>query len=306
MTPFGFLCCDKPVGMTSRDAVNIVTGCLRKANGGQKLKVGHAGTLDPLAEGVLVMAVGRAVRLVPYVQQQAKFYRATFLLGQSTVSGDLEGEVTLRDDLPMPEKDQLELAAASLVGTITQIPPAHSAIRIDGQRAYDLVRAGKEVVVPSRQVDIHHLRVTRFAPPEFDIDVSCGSGTYIRTLGMDIAKAAGSVSVMKHLRRYGVGVFRESDSVSIDQIRDTDPLQYLRPAIDAVGCLPQLVVDDEQARRLVSGLDLDLDATDQSGDVVDTGEAAALWDDELLAIVHRRSIMGGPMRWWPKRVFLRD
>ena len=187
MTPFGFLCCDKPTGMTSRDAVNIVAGCLRKANGGVKVKVGHTGTLDPLAEGVLVMAVGRAVRLVPYVQQQAKFYRATFTLGQSTVSGDMEGEVTYRDDLPMPGEQDLRMAAESLTGTITQIPPAHSAIKIGGKRAYDLVRAGESVDVPSRQVQIHHLRIDGYQPPELDLDIGCGSGTYIRTLGMDLA-----------------------------------------------------------------------------------------------------------------------
>ena len=306
MTPFGFLCCDKPVGMTSRDAVNIVAGCLRKANGGKKVKVGHAGTLDPLAEGVLVMAVGRAVRLVPYVQQQAKFYRATFRLGQSTMSGDTEGEVTIRDDLPMPSLEQLEAAACSLCGTITQVPPAHSAIKIDGKRAYDLVRAGKEVVVPSRQVDIHHLHVTRYAVPEFDLDIGCGSGTYIRTLGMDLAIAAGNVAVMTFLRRYAVGVFHESDSVSIDKIRQTDPTQYLRPALDAAGYLPRIQIDDDQARRLINGLDLNIDAIDAVGKVVTTGDAVAIWKDELFAVVHRRKIESECYQWWPKRVFPRD
>ena len=283
-----------------------MAGCLRKANGGKKVKVGHTGTLDPLAEGVLVLAVGRAVRLVPYVQQQPKFYRATFLLGQTTQSGDMEGEVTYRDDLPIPSKAQLEAAAESLTGTITQVPPAHSAIKINGKRAYDLVRAGKQVDVPSRQVEIHHLRITRFQAPEFDMDIGCGSGTYIRTLGMDLAKAAGCVAVMKHLRRYGVGVFQESESVSIDTIRQTDPCRFLRPAADGIGHLPKMHVDDDQARRLLDGLDLHLDATDSSGKVVTTGEAAAIWQGELFAVAERRSIKDGPMRWWPKRVFPRD
>ncbi|WP_068259016.1 tRNA pseudouridine(55) synthase TruB [Rubripirellula obstinata] len=306
MTPFGFLCCDKPVGMTSRDAVNIVAGCLRKSNDGKKVKVGHAGTLDPLAEGVLVLAVGRAVRLVPYVQQQSKFYRATFLLGQSTVSGDTEGEVTVRDDLPMPNRNQLDAAAASLRGTITQIPPAHSAIKIDGKRAYDLVRAGKEVVVPSRQVIINHLDITRFAPPEFDLDIGCGSGTYIRTLGIDLANAAGSVAVMTYLRRYAVGVFHERDSIPIDEIRNTDPCQFLRPGLDAVGYLPSFQIDDDQARRLINGLDLNLDALDDAGNVVTSGDAAAIWKGELFAVVHRRKIESQSYQWWPKRVFPRD
>jgi tRNA pseudouridine55 synthase len=292
--------------MTSRDAVNIVAGCLRKANGGQKVKVGHAGTLDPLAEGVLVLAVGRAVRLVPYVQQQPKFYRATFVLGKSTISGDAEGEVTIRDDLPMPNRDQLDSAAATLRGTITQIPPAHSAIKIDGKRAYDLVRAGKEVVVPSRQVVINHLDITRFEPPELDMDIGCGSGTYIRTLGMDLAAGAGSVGVMTYLRRYAVGVFHERDSVSVDTLRSTDPLPFLRPGLDAVGFLPSFHVDDDQARRLVNGLDLNVDAVDDSGNVVTSGDAAAIWRGELFAVVHRRKIESHSYQWWPKRVFPRD
>lgn len=306
MTPFGFLCCDKPVGMTSRDAVNIVAGCLRKANGGVKVKVGHTGTLDPLAEGVLVMAVGRAVRLVPYVQQQAKFYRATFVLGQSTVSGDLEGEVTHRDDLPMPAELDLRLAAKSLTGTITQIPPAHSAIKIGGKRAYDLIRAGKSVDVPSRQVEIHHLRIDRYDPPELDLDIGCGSGTYIRTLGMDLARLAGSVGVMSYLRRYAVGVFEESGCVPIDVIRNCDPLPYLRPAIDGVHGLPTMTVDDDQARRLIQGLDLELDAVDDSGQVTTSGDAAVIWQEQLFAIVHRRKIKSDHYRWWPKRVFPSD
>ena len=301
MAPFGFINCDKPIGMTSRDVVNIVSGCLPKTKERKKIKMGHAGTLDPLAEGVLVLGVGRAVRLVPYVQQQPKFYRGTFLLGQTSESGDLEGEVTLHPNFDPPSLGDLQSAAIGLTGRITQVPPAYSAIKINGRRAYDLIRSGQPVDMPSREVDVHHVRVTRYEYPEFDLDVGCGSGTYIRTLGMDLAIAAGSVSVMKHLRRYAIGVFDESDSVSIDQIRRSDPCDFLRPATDGIGSMPRMMIEDVHAGRLIHGLDLNLDAKDVAGQVVTDGEVAAIWQGELFAILHRRE-----GQWWPRRVFPRD
>lgn len=293
LAPFGFINCDKPIGMTSRDVVNIVAGCFRKT------KVGHSGTLDPLAEGVLVLGIGRAVRLVSYVQQQRKYYRATFLLGQSSESGDLETALQHHPELAIPTLNQLESAAASLVGNIDQIPPAHSAIKINGKRAYDRIRAGQTVKMPSRQVEIHHFKITRYEYPEVDMDVCCGSGTYIRTLGMDLATAAGSAGVMKSLKRYGVGVFREDQSIPIDTLRTSDPTQFLLPAMMSVGGMPQFKIDEDQATRVVNGLDIDLPDSDEL--LIRDTEVAAVLDGELLAIM-----MPKRNSWWPKRVFPRS
>ncbi|MGI9470837.1 MAG: tRNA pseudouridine(55) synthase TruB [Rubripirellula sp.] len=251
--PFGFLCCNKPTGMTSRDVVNVVQRRLPR-----KTKVGHAGTLDPLAEGVLVIGIGPAVRLVPYVQQQPKHYVATFRLGQSSVSGDLEGEITHHDNLPEPTREQLDDAALTLVGQVEQTPPAHSAIWVDGRRAYQRIRAGEEFEMPKRIVQVDRFTITRYAYPEVDLDIVCGSGTYIRTLGIDLAIAAGSTSVMSFLSRVGVGSFRLEDSVSIETLRDGDFLSSLLPASRAVEHLSHASVCDEESARLGNGLCIDL------------------------------------------------
>ncbi len=250
---FGFLNCNKPPGMTSRDVVNIVQRRLRK------VKVGHAGTLDPLAEGVLVLGVGPAVRLVPYVQQQAKHYRATFRLGASSVSGDLEGEVTEYPDLPVPSEEQIESAAARLVGRIQQTPPAHSAIWVDGRRAYQRIREGEAFEMPQRTVEVYSLRVLRYEFPEVDLDISCGSGTYIRTLGLDLALAAGSTAVMAHLCRHGVGGFVHKDAVTVEQLREEEIEPMLMPATLAVTQLPRITIDEQETERLGHGLCIDSD-----------------------------------------------
>ncbi len=292
MTIFGFLNCDKPAGMTSRDVVNVVQRRIRP------LKVGHAGTLDPLAEGVLVLGVGPAVRLVPYVQRQSKHYRATFQIGQSSVSGDLEGEVTRHDDLPIPSAPQLVAAAKELIGDIEQIPPAHSAIWVDGRRAYDRVRAGENVEMPSRMVTIHSLEIVRYGFPEIVLDVVCGSGTYMRTLGMDLARLAGSTAVMSHLKRVAVGPFRCGDSVSIEQLRDEPIESLLVPAIHGVAGLLKLSVDAEQCQRLGHGLCLDDEVAMKAADG-ESGEAAAItMEGRLRAIVRRKR-----GAWCPYRVF---
>lgn len=285
--------------MTSRDVVNIVQRRLRK------VKVGHAGTLDPLAEGVLVLGVGPAVRLVPYVQQYSKHYLATFRLGASSVSGDLEGEVTEYPDLPIPSREQLEAAAAGLVGRIQQTPPAHSAIWVDGRRAHKRIRSGEQFEMPKRTVEVHSLRVLRYEFPEVDLDVVCGSGTYVRTLGLDLAVAGGSTSVMSHLRRCGIGPFVDEEAVSVEQLRHQDIESMLLPPTLGVSQMAKLVIDEIDSERLGHGLCIagepHVNSTETSCDGVwpDGSEAVAIdRSDNLRAIVRRK---GG--RWCPFRVF---
>lgn len=305
---FGFINANKPPGMSSRDLVNVVQRRLKGLRNpdGSKVKVGHAGTLDPLAEGVLVLGVGPAVRLVTYLQEQSKRYRGTFLLGQSSVSGDLEGPVELHPDLPMPDRESLESAARNLTGTITQTPPAHSAIWIDGKRAHERIRAGEEVDMPSRQVRVDSLEITRYAPPEFEVDVVCGSGTYIRTIGLDLAIAAGSVSVMSHLQRTEIGRFRIEQAVALERLRVDDLAPLLLPPSWATEHMAQIPIDDDRSVRLGNGLSIDGQVTGDnvSGDPhIDSKAtskefAAVLPDGRLRAIVYRRQ-----NAWYPRRVF---
>lgn len=279
--------------MTSRDLVNVVA---RRV--GKKTKVGHAGTLDPLAEGVLVLGVGPAVRLIPYLQQQSKRYRAVFRLGQSSDSGDLEGAITEHPDLPQPTREQLEHAARGLVGDIEQVPPAYSAVWVDGQRAYKRARAGQTVEMPSRQVRIDSLTIKRYEFPELEFETQCGSGTYIRSLGMDWARAAGSVAVMSYLRRTAVGSFRDTESILMDRLRTEDLSTMLVPCATAVEHLPQIRIDEEESQRLGHGLCIDLR---QPMDVseVDAQEMAAFNEEgHLRAIVRLKR-----GTWCPYKVF---
>ena len=282
--------------MTSRDVVNVVQRRLPR-----KTKVGHAGTLDPLAEGVLVLGVGPAVRLVPYVQQQPKHYLATFRIGSSSVSGDLEGDISEFPDLPIPTREQLEQAARDLTGQIDQVPPAHSAIWINGKRAHQRIRAGETFDMPSRKVEIHALNITRYEFPEVDLDVMCGSGTYIRTLGIDLAVNAGSTAVMSFLSRTGVGPFVIENALSVDVLREeTLDAHLLSPSL-AVQHLPQIEVAADDAQRLGHGLCLNEVEFIDSERMIDqdVSEAAAITPDgQLRAIVRLKR-----GQWCPHRVF---
>ena len=299
MRPFGFLNCDKPTGVTSRDVVNVVQRRLGK------VKVGHAGTLDPLADGVLVLGVGSASRLVPYVQRYRKHYRGTFHLGAESESGDIECEVIQPPGLPIPTRQQLESAAGNLVGTIEQTPPTYSAIHIDGKRAYQRIRAGEVFEMPKRLVEVDSMRVLRYDFPEIELDIVCGSGTYIRSIGIDLARAVGTVAVMTQLRRLAVGPFLVENAVPLDRLRHDDLDAMLSPAIFGVRDLPRLIVDAEASRRLGHGLGIDgvLESGDRWPDSkpVDGTEAAAVTEaDRLRAIVRRRKSMWSPYRVFPE------
>ena len=195
MLPFGLLCVNKPVGMTSRQAVNVVQRLARPA------KVGHAGTLDPLADGVLVVGVGSATRLLEYVQQMRKRYVGTFLLGRSSPTEDTEGQVTECPDAPVPTLDEIGSAAARWTGRIAQRPPAFSALKVAGRRAYDLARRGKLPQLAPRPVDVFQIEIRRYQYPELVLNVECGGGTYIRSLGRDLAESLGTAAVMSALTR---------------------------------------------------------------------------------------------------------
>ncbi len=243
----GILLVDKPRGMTSRRAVDLAAKLV------QPTKVGHAGTLDPLAEGLLVLCLGSATRLIEFVQQMPKCYDARFRLGCFSPTEDLEGEVTEMPDAPIPSADELAAALPRFRGPIEQRPSEYSALKIGGRRACDLLRAGRAVELPPRPVTIYRLDLLEYRYPEMRLLIECSRGTYVRALGRDLAAALGTSAVMTALRRLRIGEFSveaacDPTSLSRDQIAER-----LRPSREAVAHLPQWTADEAALARLRCG-----------------------------------------------------
>jgi tRNA pseudouridine55 synthase len=215
-------------------------------------KVGHAGTLDPLATGVLVVAVGQATRLIEYSHRLPKRYRAAFQLGRRSETEDLESPVEVLAEGPVPSGEQVRTAAANFVGEILQRPSRHSAVKVDGRRAYDLARSGAEFELAPRPVVIHSLNVVSYRYPDLVLDVECGAGTYIRALGRDLAEALGTVAVMTSLERTSVGLLHVSRAVSVEALLGgCEP--HLTTPTHLVDALEWLTVNREEIRQLHNG-----------------------------------------------------
>jgi tRNA pseudouridine55 synthase len=253
MSLFGLLNLNKPSGLTSRQVVDRVKRVVKPA------KVGHAGTLDPLASGVLVIGVGQGTRLVEYLHQLPKRYRATFLLGRTSDTEDTTGEVVELPDAQPPSREQLQRAAAELTGTIWQRPPAFSALKVEGRRAYALARAGEPVELVPRTIDVHRLEIVAYAYPELTVEIECSSGTYVRSLGRDLAERAGTAAVMSALQRTAIGPFTLDDALDPAELRRETVEQLLVPPLRAVEALmTPHVVSADQITRLCNGLPIDL------------------------------------------------
>ena len=237
--PYGILNLNKPTGITSRDVVNQVQRLLPR-----RTKVGHAGTLDPLASGVLVVCVGPATRLIEQVQRREKSYRGEFLLGRTSPTEDTDGPVTELDTPPVPTYEELCEAAAKFVGRIQQRPPAFSALKVDGRRAYDRARAGETVELEPRPVEVYRLEVVEYDYPRLTLDVTCGSGTYIRSLGRDLAIALGTGAVMSGLVRTAIGPFRLEEAISPDDLDRETLADRLLPALVTVEDLPRVELSE--------------------------------------------------------------
>lgn len=285
---FGLLNLNKPPGCTSRDVVNRVQKLVRPE------KVGHAGTLDPLATGVLVVAVGGATRLVEFVQQQPKKYLATFLLGRHSDTEDVEGRVVELSDPPQPSREQIEAALPRLTGEIEQVPPAFSALKVAGQRAYALARRGEEVQLAARRVTIFGLRVVDYAYPVLRLDIECSSGTYVRSLGRDLARALGTEAVMSALVRTAIGPFVLADAISPEGLTSESIAKQLHPAGAAVRHLPRIELDHGEVTELLHGRPIR-----RSGPAAAAETAAFDRSDDLVAILALRD---GKL--WPTRVFV--
>lgn len=210
----GILLIDKPAGISSFGVVARVRRILSNYFG-KKIKVGHAGTLDPFATGLLIVLVGRATKLSQYLLKKDKSYSATIFLGANSNTGDPEGEITSLAIKNPPSSSEIDSVLKTFIGDIDQVVPAFSAVKINGQRAYRLARQGKEIDLPTRSVHIYDLKKLSFKWPELSIDCRVSSGTYIRTLGEDIGKKLQTGGYLTALRRTSVDEYSVGQSVSL-------------------------------------------------------------------------------------------
>jgi len=310
----GWLVLDKPLGMGSTDAVSKIKW-LFKAE-----KAGHAGTLDPLASGILPIALGEATKTVPYVMDGAKVYRFTVAWGSETATDDAEGEVLKTSD-DRPARDAIEAILGDYTGTIQQKPPAYSAIKIAGERAYDLAREGEAVDIPAREVEIESLEIVSHEDGRTAFEVDCGKGTYVRALARDMGRHLGCYGHVVELRRTVVEPFDEEDAVSLEELEKAvaeaeasvasegeedeiveERLKARFAALDpvlldtgeAMDGYPQVVMSGDQANRIRLG-----------NPVILRGRDAPLPAEDACAFEHGRliaigEIAGGEFR--PRRV----
>jgi tRNA pseudouridine55 synthase len=315
---------DKPLEWTSHQVVAAV----RKWSG--QRRIGHAGTLDPLATGVLLLCLGKATRVSPYLMASTKVYRATVRLGLSTTTHDAEGEVTARQEVTA-SREQFEAALPAFLGQIQQVPPAYSAVKRQGKRLYEYARKGVEVEAPPRTVEIYDLSTVDWAPPDVILDVTCGPGTYVRALARDLGRALGCGASLAALRRLQSGQFSAKQAVPLSELENAfaqadahaDPRAavrdriraHLHPLDRAFAHLPALHLDAEAARRLTMGQDIKARAeeTHQPGLVPVDGHSRTYRDAQTSP--HARAYGPGRQflalvawhaeshRWRPRKVF---
>lgn len=262
----GLLLVDKPAGITSHTAVDRV----RHALGTRR--IGHAGTLDPFATGLLILLVGRATRLLPFLDAEPKVYRATIRFGMRTTTDDLTGE-PMQESQP-PERATVDRALASLTGHLLQRPPAFSAKRVGGQRAYKAARRGAPMVLEPAGVTVHAWRVLAWRDNDLDVEIDCSGGTYVRALARDLGEATGSAAHLAALRRLRSGRFRVDDALPLERIQAGEV--SITPPEAAVSHLACQELDDLGARRIARGQEVGAEG--------DAAVVALLHASQLLAI----------------------
>lgn len=270
----GFLNINKPKGLTSHDVVARVRRVIGRIGriGDRKVKVGHAGTLDPAATGVLPVAVGQATRLIEYLTNTSKGYRTVVQLGITTDTDDAEGTVIAERPVPVLDQGTVEKTITTFCGTIMQVPPMYSAIHHQGKRLYELARANQTVERPPRQVTVEQIvdQTTYPLTDQLVLDIVCSKGTYIRSLARDIGEALGCGAHAAMLERTHVGPFSLESAVSLAALQEEDGLleQVLLPPETGVAHLPSVSLDEEQAKRVGHGLPVDLPPIEPKGERV--------------------------------------
>jgi tRNA pseudouridine55 synthase len=285
----GFLFIDKPRGPSSFTVVATV----RRALGTKK--TGHAGTLDPGASGLLVLAVGACTRLLPYLPLEPKVYQFTVCFGSETDTLDSEGTV-LKSDGRIPTSDELKGAIPGFIGLQQQTPPRFSAIKVGGKRSYDLARKGEPVEPAARAIQIHALHLLRFDGPEAELEVTCSGGTYVRSLARDIALKLGACGFASAIRRVSTGRFGVDQALAFEKVAEAR--SALLPASEVFADEPKVILNDVQMARLATGSDV---ACEQlAGTIVPETLFAYDDSDQLVAVL---KLVEGK-RFHPEKVFL--
>jgi len=293
----GILNINKPAGKTSYGIVTMV-----KRLTGEK-RVGHAGTLDPMATGVLPICLGQATRLVEYLMDTTKTYRAEIELGVSTDSYDREGAITKWGDASAITQEQLESALDSFRGVITQIPPMYSAIKHQGKPLYELARAGIDVERKSRTAKIYSLELNNWENPILNIEVTCGKGTYIRSLANDLGEVLGCGAMLKNLERSRCGIFDIKEAVTTEHFEEACRGGYweslLYPMDSILSLWETVIVGEEKARAIRNGALIML-AENKSNKAESEFCRAYTWDGSLLGILRFDT---AKKQWQPEKVF---
>lgn len=289
----GLLNIDKPKGLTSHDVVARVRKLSRQQ------KVGHTGTLDPLATGVLLVCLGQATRLIEYQVTQQKRYRATLRFGTSTDTLDAEGAVLAQADISGLTEARLREVLLLFKGEIQQVPPIFSALKQEGQPLYKRARAGQAVTVEPRQVTIYELDWLAWTPPDLVIEVACSSGTYIRSLARDIGEAVGTGAHLAGLVRTANGAWHLEQAVPLDVLEaDAGWQQYLYPPDQMVTHLPQVTLDEPMTGAVKQGQLVKLSSDQSEGKLM----RAYTSSNEFLAILKLRQ--ADDNLWHPQKVFI--
>lgn len=290
----GVLVVDKPVGMTSHQVVQVV----REGTGIRR--AGHTGTLDPRASGVLVVLVGPAVRLSEYVSASDKRYQAIIRLGETTDTYDGDGEVLTRSAVDITA-EEIESALTQFEGTIEQMPPAYSAKRIHGQKAYELAREGEEFELEPKEIDVYHLELLEWDPPEAIVDVFCSSGTYVRSLANDLGVVLGCGGHLVGLRRTKSGEFALRDAVPLRKLEEAfdygDWYKFLIPAAEALGDWPSRELSYEEVDLVRHGHRVPVEFPPENPD---DWVRAISQQGELVALME---YLPEEKEWQPRKVF---
>ena len=293
----GVLVVDKPVGMTSHDVVEAI----RRGTGIRR--AGHTGTLDPRASGVLVILIGPAVRLSEYVSASDKRYQAIIRLGSSTDTFDSDGKFVRSDQPVNVTEEQFETILKQFEGEIEQTPPPYSAVKVGGRRAYDMARQGEEVELAPRKIQVHHLEVLEWAPPEVVVDVHCSSGTYVRSLANDMGNALGTGAYLVGLRRTKSGRFSLRDATPLRKLQEAftagNWYQYLIPAAEALGDWTAVELNPDDVEEVRHGHRVKAAVGVEQPQLVRGVSAAG----ELIALMIPAVGEDGSAEWQPKKVF---
>ncbi len=286
----GWLAIDKPLGLSSAKAVAVV----KRVTGAAR--VGHGGTLDPLATGILPIALGEATKTVQFAMTGRKTYRFTVRFGESRTTDDAEGEVVATSPV-RPDRAAIVAALPAFTGEIVQLPPAFSALKVGGRRAYQAARQGTPLDLAPRRAEIHRLVLLNTTPDEAELEVVCGKGVYVRALARDLAVALGTVGFVAMLRRTAVGPFGESQAISLESLETLGHsaalVRHLFPVETVLADIPALVLTADEAARLRHGQAFGTAHVAEAGRLVQ-----ARCDDRLIAIAE---IVAGRLR--PVRVF---